>query len=143
MKIKKIMVCVDGSKNSIRGVDAAMTLAKQTDAKIIAVYSDTTHGLFTAVHLPKIKEEKWSDEIRGILSKVQKKVESRGISFEGIAIAGRSAGIDLATFANNPKNKIDHIVIGARGIGFPKTIFLGSTSNFVLHKANPPVTIIK
>ena len=127
----------------MRGVEAAMTLAKQTDAKIIAVHSDTTHGLFTAVHLPKIKEEKWSDEIRGIISKVQKKVESKDIPFEGIALAGRSAGIDLTTFANNPKNKVDHIVIGARGIGFPKTIFLGSTSNFVLHKAKPPVTIIK
>ena len=143
VKIKKIMVCIDGSKNSIRGVDAAMTLAKQTDAKIIAVHSDTTHGLFTAVHLPRIKEEKWSDEIRGIISKVQKKIESKNIQFEGVVIAGRSAGIDLTTFANNPKNKIDHIVIGARGIGFPKTIFLGSTSNFVLHKAKPPVTIIK
>ena len=143
MTIRKIMVCVDGSKNSIRGVDAAMTLAKQTDAKIIAVHSDTNHGLFTAVHLPKIREEKWSDEIRGIISKVQKKVETKDIPFEGIVIAGRSAGIDLATFANNPKNRIDHIVIGARGIGFSKTIFLGSTSNFVLHKAKPPVTIIK
>ena len=91
----------------------------------------------------KIREEKWSDEIRGILSKASKKVESKKIPFEGIAIAGRSAGIDLTTFANNPRNKIDHVVIGARGMSLPKAMFLGSTSNFILHKAKCPVTIIK
>jgi len=35
------------------------------------------------------------------------------------------------------------IVIGARGMGFPKELFFGSTSNFVLHKARAPVTIVK
>jgi nucleotide-binding universal stress UspA family protein len=58
-------------------------------------------------------------------------------------LAGRAAGIDLTTFANNPKNRIDHIVIGARGLSLPKEIFLESTSNFVMHKARPPVTVVK
>ena len=143
MASKRIMVCLDGSKNSLRGLDAAIKFAKESNATIVGVHSETTHGLFTAVHTPKIREDRWSDEIRSILSRASKKVESKDISFEGIAIAGRSAGIDLATFANNPRNRIDQIVIGARGMGFPKAIFLGSTSNFVLHKAKAPVTIIK
>ena len=105
VKLKKIMVCLDGSKNSLRGLDTAIILAKQTNAKIIGVYSDTTHGLFTAVHLPKIQEDKWTDEIRGIISKARKKTESKDIQFEGIAIAGRSAGIDLATFAQQSKKQ--------------------------------------
>jgi len=33
--------------------------------------------------------------------------------------------------------------MGSRGMGFPKEIFFGSTSNFVLHKAKSPVTIVK
>ena len=137
------MVCLDGSKNSLRGLDTAIAFAKQINAKIIGVHSDTTHGLFTAVHAPQIREERWSDEARGIISKAEKKTKSRKISFEGIVIAGRSAGIDLTTFANNPRNKIDYIVIGSRGMGFAKAMFLGSTSNFILHKARSPVTIVK
>ena len=140
---KRIMVCLDGSKNSLRGLDAAIAIAKQNNSKIIGVHSDTTHGLFTAVHTPRIREEKWTDKIRGIISKAEKKTKSKNISFEGIVIAGRSAGIDLTTFANNPRNKIDYIVIGSRGMGFAKALFLGSTSNFVLHKAKAPVTIVK
>lgn len=65
------------------------------------------------------------------------------IEFQGVVIGGHSSGIDLTTFANNPGNKIDQIVIGSRGMGFPKELFFGSTSNFVLHKAKAPVTVIK
>jgi len=143
MQEKRIMVCLDGSKHSLKGLDTAILFAKQTSSVISGVHSDTTHGLFTAVHTPKIKEEKWTNEIKGIMETARKKVEGEGIMFEGIVIAGRNAGIDLATFANNPKNKIDHIVIGARGLSLPKEIFLGSTSNFVMHKAKPPVTVVK
>ncbi|HSB84355.1 MAG TPA: universal stress protein [Nitrosarchaeum sp.] len=143
MQEKRIMVCLDGSKHSLKGLDTAISFAKQTSSVISGVHSDTTHGLFTAVHTPKIKEEKWTNEIKGIMETARKKVEGQGIMFEGIVIAGRNAGIDLATFANNPKNKIDHIVIGARGLSLPKEIFLGSTSNFVMHKAKPPVTVVK
>jgi len=143
MDIKRIMVCLDGSKHSLKGLETAITIAKQTNAAIVGVHSDTTHGLFTAVHAPKIKEEKWSNEIKGIIETARKNVERNGMMFEGIVIAGRAAGIDLVTFANNPKNKIDQIVIGARGLSLPKEIFLGSTSNFVMHKAKSSVTIVK
>lgn len=137
------MVCLDGSKHSLKGLNTAIAFAKQTNAKIVGVHSDTTHGLFTAVHAPKIKEAKWSNEMKSIIQTAKKKVEKQDLKFGGVVIAGRSAGIDLATFANNPKNKIDHIVVGARGLSLPKEIFLGSTSNFVMHKAKPPVTVVK
>ena len=137
------MVCLDGSKNSLRGLDTAILFAKQSDAMIVGIYSDTRHGAFTAVHTPKIKEEEWTNETRGIMSIAEKKVEKNNITFEGIVLAGHTAGYDLTTFANNPKNKIDQIVIGSRGMGFPKEVFFGSTSNFILHKAKPPVTVVK
>ncbi|MGD8707383.1 MAG: universal stress protein [Nitrosopumilaceae archaeon] len=143
MQIKRIMVCLDGSKNSLRGLDKAILFAKQSDATIVGIHSHPKHGAFTAVHTPKIKEKEWTNEIRGIMSVVQKKVEKNNLKFEAVVLAGHTPGYDLTTWANNPKNKIDHIVIGARGMGFPKELFFGSTSNFILHKAKAPVTVIK
>ena len=143
MVSKRIMVCLDGSKNSLRGLDTAISSAKQSDAIIIGVHSDTSFSAFSAVRAPILPEKKWTNEVQGIMHVAQKKVEKSKVKFEGIVIGGHSSGIDLTTFANNPKNKIDQIVIGSRGIGFPKAIFLGSTSNFVLHKAKAPVTIVK
>ena len=141
--MKQIMVCLDGSKNSLRGLDSAILFAKQSDAVIIGVHSDTSFSAFSAVRAPLLPEEKWKNEVIGLLNVAKKKVEKNKIKFQGVVIGGHSSGIDLVTFANNPGNKIDQIVIGSRGMGFPKELFFGSTSNFVLHKANPPVTIVK
>ena len=143
MSDKRIMVCLDGSKHSLRGLDAAILSAKQSDVLIIGVHSDTSFSAFSAVRAPLLPEKKWTNEVQGIMHVAQKKVEKNKIKFEGVVIGGHSSGIDLTTFANNPANKIDQIVIGSRGMGFPKEIFFGSTSNFVLHKARAPVIIVK
>jgi nucleotide-binding universal stress UspA family protein len=140
---KKIMVCLDGSKNSLRGLDKAILFAKQSDALIIGVHSDTSFSAFSAVRAPILPEKKWKKDVKKIIQVAMKKVEKKNIEFQGIVIGGHSSGVDLTTFANNPANMIDQIVIGTRGMGFPKELFFGSTSNFILHKAKAPVTIIK
>ena len=143
MNNKKIMVCLDGSKNSLRGLDKAILFAKQSDASIIGVHSDTSFSAFSAVRAPILPEKKWKKDVKKIIQVAMKKVEKKNIEFQGVVIGGHSSGIDLTTFANNPANMIDQIVIGTRGMGFPKELFFGSTSNFILHKAKAPVTIIK
>jgi nucleotide-binding universal stress UspA family protein len=143
MSNKKIMVCLDGSKNSLRGLDAAILFAKQSDAIIIGVHSDTSFSAFSAVRASILPEKKWKKEAMALMNATKRKVEKNKIEFKGIVIGGHTSGIDLTTFANNPANKIDQIVIGSRGMGFPKEIFFGSTSNFILHKAKAPVTIVK
>lgn len=143
MSHKRIMVCLDGSKNSLRGLDKAILFAKQSDAMILGVHSDTSFSAFSAVRAPILPEKKWTNEVRRLMHVAKKKVEKNKIKFEGVVIGGHTSGIDLTTFANNPVNKIDQIVIGSRGMGFPKEIFFGSTSNFILHKAKAPVTIVK
>ena len=137
------MICLDGSKNSMRGLDKAILFAKQSDAMIIGVHSDTSFSAFSAVRAPILPEKKWKKKIRELIQVAEKKVKKNKIEFEAIVIGGHSSGIDLTTFANNPANKIDQIVIGSRGMGFPKELFFGSTSNFILHKAKAPVTIVK
>jgi len=143
MSLKTIMVCLDGSKNSLRGLDTAILFAKQSDAMILGVHSDTSFSAFSAVRAPILPVEKWKNEAKKLMNVAKKKVEKNKIKFEGIVIGGHTSGIDLTTFANNPGNKIDQIGIGSRGMGFPKELFFGSTSNFILHKAKAPVTVVK
>jgi len=143
MSLKTIMVCLDGSKNSLRGLDTAILFAKQSNAMILGVHSDTSFSAFSAVRAPILPKEKWKNEAKKLMYVAKKKVEKNKIKFEGIVIGGHTSGIDLTTFANNPGNRIDQIVIGSRGMGFPKELFFGSTSNFILHKAKAPVTVVK
>ncbi len=137
------MVCLDGSKNSLRGLDKAILFAKQSDSIIIGVHSDTSFSAFSAVRAPILPEKKWKKEAQKLMEIAKKRVEKNKVNFEGVVIGGHTSGIDLTTFANNPANKIDQIVIGSRGMGFPKELFFGSTSNFVLHKEKAPVTVVK
>ena len=50
-------------------------------------------------------------------------------------------GKKIVAFAQ--KNKFDVIVIGSRGLGKVKGIFLGSTSYYVVHKSKIPVLVVK
>jgi len=94
-KLNKILVPLDGSKNFLRGLDAAISLAKQSNATLVGIHSVTKFSPFTAVHTPIIKESKWSNEVRGILGTAMKKAEKSGISFEAVVIAGAAAGYDI------------------------------------------------
>ena len=48
---------------------------------------------------------------------------------------------NIVTFAKS--RKYDLVVIGSRGMGAIKEFFLGSTSNYVMHKSKKPVLIVK
>ena len=139
----RIMVCLDGSKSSIRALRTAILFARQSDATLVCVHSDVSKGHSSSLSNSKIKSERWSDEIKKIMQFAKDKCHTRSVEFEGVAIAGYNAGHDLAKFANNKKNKINQVVIGSQGAGYPKGTFFGSVSNFVLHKAKIPVTIVK
>jgi len=52
-----------------------------------------------------------------------------------------AVGPVIIRFVKN--NKIDLVVMGSRGNSLAKEIFLGSVSNFVLHKSSVPVMIVK
>jgi nucleotide-binding universal stress UspA family protein len=81
-------------------------------------------------------------EVKNTLNEAKVRAARKGIQLTGKAIAG-DPGYDIARFANNKKNKIDMVVIGARGRGSAKELFLGSVSNYVLHKSKKPVLIVK
>jgi hypothetical protein len=100
-------------------LNEGIKLVKISNAVIVGIRSFTRPGIFTTVHSPKIKEEEWTNEVKGIMY-TAKKVEQKGVDFEAVVLADHTAGYDMLTFGNNPKNKIDQIVIGARGMGFPK-----------------------
>ena len=124
MQEKRIMACLDGSKYSISALRTAILFAREADATIVGVYVDTSHGGITALSIPKIKEEKWTKEIKEIMKIAKEKSERRGVKFEGIAIAGNNTGNDLANFANNKKIRLIRLLLGLEVQVFQKNHFL-------------------
>lgn len=141
IKTKKILVPLDGSKNSLRGLDMAIHLARQSQGTITALSVKTVPGVY-ALHPLGFLDFNSMNEVKKILADAKLRAAKKGIQLTGKAIAG-DPGYDIARFANNSKNKIDLVVVGARGRGSAKEIFLGSVSNYVLHKSKKPVLVVK
>ncbi|QLH08265.1 universal stress protein [Candidatus Nitrosotenuis sp. DW1] len=141
--VDKILVPLDGSENSLRALDLAVFLAKRCNAKIICLYSVviipiTEAQMATPIQF-QIEEEKYA---RKILEKAKNLVKQNSIEFSQVINFG-NAGYNIVKYVKNKANKVDLIVIGSRGRGTIKEIFLGSTSNYVLHKSPVPVTVVK
>ena len=69
-----------------------------------------------------------------------KRAEKAGASFK-YKTGGGHTGNEIVKYAQ--KGKYDMIIIGARGMGGAKEAFLGSTSNYVMHKTKIPVLVVK
>ena len=140
-KIKKILVPLDGSKNSIRGLDKAISLARACHGTITALYIKTVPGIY-AIHPLGFMSLSQVTEAKKFLESAKTRAAKKGILLSHKIIGGEP-GFDIVRFAHNKKNKIDIIVIGARGRGLVKEIFLGSVSNYVVHKSKLPVLVVK
>jgi len=142
-KVNKILVPLDGSDNSFRALDTAIFFAKKCDAKIVCLYSiiiiPITEAQMVAPVQFQIEEEKYA---RKVLEKAKNLAKQNDIEFSQVINFG-NAGYNIVRYVKNKTNKIDLIVIGSRGRGAIKEIFLGSTSNYVLHKSHIPVTVVK
>jgi len=129
-------------KNSIRGLDHAILFARQSHGTITGFYVKKYPAVFVlhptgflGVDLTKVTKK--------ILKFAKVRAAKKGILFKGTSLKGADPGFDIVKFAHNKKNKIDLIVLGARGLGSVKEVFFGSVSNYVVHKSKIPVVIVK
>jgi len=141
-KIKKILVPLDSSKNSLRGLDEAISLARQCHATITAIYAKyyppgfVLHPLgLIGIDFKKVGK-KFLDPAKTIAAK-------HGIHLIYKIIGSGDPRYDIVRFAHSRKNKFDLIVIGARGWGIVKDLFFGSVSNYIVHKSKIPVLVVK
>lgn len=141
MEIKKILVPLDGSKNSIRGLDMAISVARGCHATITGIYAiyAPPHSEF---HGFDFDRKNLNEEIEKILEDAKTKAAQNGILFKSRIIRG-DIGFNIVKLANDKKEKFDMVVIGSRGRGSIKELFLGSVSHYVIHASKIPVLVVK
>lgn len=134
-RIRKILVPLDGSKNSVKSIQRAIHLAKEHEAALYAIH---------VVHtLPekKQKQKQAEEEVPPSFIILAKKLAVKnGVPFHSRILAG-DPGHAIIDYTNT--HGIDLIVIGARGLSTFKKIFLGSVSSYVMHKSKVAVMLIK
>ena len=137
--IKNILVPLDGSKNSQRGLDEAIYIARQCQATLTGLYVTPLSPPRSDAQVSYIEKYLLKDAAK-FMAKAKKRAAQNGILFNDKVVYG-DEGPKIVKFATD--KKFDLIVIGSRGMGTAKEILLGSTSNYVLHKSKIPVLIVK
>lgn len=139
-KISRILVPLDGSKNSQRGLEMAITLARQCGATITGVYSINVQSRSEFRSVGAIADS-MNKEIEKMLKDAKVLAAQNGIVFKEKKMRG-DVGYNIVKVAQG-KDKFDMIVIGSRGRSAAKEMFFGSVSNYVIHAAKIPVVIVK
>lgn len=140
---KKVLVAIDGSKNSKRAILEARRHIKMFDSEISLL--TVIHPSFPGYH--RFLEQDQRQEIE------EEKLESHPDLDEALELLGKTdAEVSTQIKFGDPANQIletaekgnyDLIIMGSRGRGrFSQTI-LGSTSNKVLNHAKMNVLIVK
>lgn len=140
-KLDKILVPLDGSDNSFRALDVAIFLAKKSDATLVVMYCVS---VFPSIEVQTVDPIKCQIEERklaeSVLKKAQATCKQNSIPTEQLIAYGTPGYMIIKRIKNN---HIDLVVIGSRGRSAVKEVFLGSVSNYVLHKSPMPVLIVK
>ena len=138
-KIKKILIALDGYKNSIRGLAEGIYLARQCQATITGLYVIPIYPRNFAdaimpfqIHLTKFA--------KNFMNEAKIKCAQKGIIFKSKVIFG-SPTVEIEEFSR--KGKFDVIIVGSRGQSGLKETFLGSVAKVIVHKSKVPVLVVK
>ena len=141
INLKKILVPLDGSNNSFRGLDHAIGLAKLSGASIVGAHVSYVPGNLAYPRQGFINQTLLKDAKR-YLNTAKKRCTDNNITFTSKILAGTPSH-GIVKFGQEVRNGINMIVMGTRGLSSAKESFLGSVSNHVVHKSKIPVLLVK
>jgi nucleotide-binding universal stress UspA family protein len=138
MDLNKILVPVDGSNNSNRGLDKAIDIAKLSDAEITCIH--VIPHVLEGGPRTKVFDKQLKEEGEVVLKKATKHAGNKNVKFSTKLLRGSPSHVTLHTAKTG---KFDHIVMSSTGSGSASKDMMGSVSNYVLQKSKIPVYLIK
>jgi len=136
-KLKKILVPLDGSKNSLRGLKFAIDFAKQSKMLVIGLNVSSIPFYLKSREIVNNKKKNGEQ----IIHQAKIIAQKENVPFRGEVKSSENMGRAIVSFSEN--NKVDLIVIGSKGPDPEIELFLGSVANYVINKSKIPVTVIK
>jgi nucleotide-binding universal stress UspA family protein len=129
----KFLVAYNGTKESEAALEVAQTHARIFGAKLVVVSSSEGGKGEKIEDINKIKQD---------LDRIQLDISKAGLECEVEQLArGLTPGEDIVLYA--AENDIDQIYVGIRKKSRTSKLILGSTAQFIILKAQCPVTSVK
>ena len=139
----KLLIAIDGSDAAQHALQAAARLASQTAVQALLVNvrdSPGYHGEWPPFDQESL-ERSLCQRQDGVLEAAIASARSIGMTnVRGLALAGAPAQ-EIARAAT--EERVDHIVMGTRGMNALGGLLLGSVAQRVVHLAKVPVVLVK
>lgn len=140
----KVLVPVDGSKNSDRAVAHAIFFAANSKAPVELHLLNVQLPIVSGGVRMFIKHEEieayHQDSGQDALRSAREQLDQAGQNYTHLVSVG-PIGETIAAYAK--EQGCDHIIMGTRGLGAVTGMVLGSVATKVIHLANAPVTLVK
>lgn len=137
-----IVVGIDGSEHSTRGLSRAIDLAEAQDAELHVVHAVHIPGTLLAVlnQVPADIAQLENAQREAVWETARPLLEATSATVTRVDLNGYPADA-LVEYAEEVGAEM--MVIGSRGRGELAAIFLGSTSHRILHLAHCDVLVVK
>ncbi|MFM9939341.1 MAG: universal stress protein [Hyphomicrobiaceae bacterium] len=140
-----IVVPVDGSEPSMHAVDHAVGLAQsRSDAEIVLVNVQNL-ALLDLGDAAAIMPPDWETKAMEQAAKTALVPAQRRAAGKGIAVAVRQENGPVAETIARLAEELGatQIVMGTRGLGGVRGLFMGSVATQLVHLSKVPVTLVK
>jgi nucleotide-binding universal stress UspA family protein len=131
--IKKILVPVDGSNHARKAIEFACDIACKHESTIYLVHV-VEIILSRRAPFQKAMEEHLTKTGQKVLEQAERKVREIGVENVQSALLKGSPARQILQFAKG--KRVDMIVMGRRGLGALKDLFVGSVSHKVCYLAH-------
>ncbi|VFJ13846.1 universal stress protein [Candidatus Nitrosocosmicus franklandus] len=143
-EISKIMVCIDGSENSIKAARKALEMAKKNNAEVIAVYIS-----FIPYYLRRLPQYGWEGlheydvgQMKEWLKDIMIQAKEDNIHFKSLVRETTSSIVkEIINIAD--EEKIDLIIVGSTGKSKLDRVLVGSVAQGVMTNAKCSILLVR
>ena len=146
LHFKRVLVPVDGSKNSKRAIRIAAAIAKKDGARLFVVHVVQTPVYLYMGEMPSPFIGEYMDfadtEARKMVNGMVLLAKSHGVKATGQVITDDPSIVEaIIDFA--VKKRVDLIVVGTRGLTGFKKLLLGSVTSGIVSHAHCEVLVVR
>jgi nucleotide-binding universal stress UspA family protein len=150
----RIVVAVDGSPTSNRGLKTAIDLAKSHGATLHAIHvvddmviAQGAAGMNSGGYVPPQFVDEWLTQLREagrhILRDAERIAQSRGYHLQSVLIETLGQGVAHVILKQVRRLRADLIVMGTHGRRGLRRVVMGSDAETVVREARVPVLLVR
>jgi nucleotide-binding universal stress UspA family protein len=147
---KQILVAIDGSATSNRGLNAALALASDQHAPVLLLHVIDELSVIPPMDTGYVPADYVDSAIEGlreqgreVLDQAEKQARDQGVPFKSVLADSNGLSVSHVILSQARKAHADLIVLGTHGRRGFRRLVLGSDAENVLREATCPVLLVR